>query len=772
MSVSTDISKSVPSKSVPKHTMLSMEKASNVYMHPPGRIKVILFQPNKTKAVVLPQAIISRGYVCEVSSSPESILTQLQDPLNQIVVVINIENNLHHSVQELLRQFQSIGLHNSVVMAILPHSRHKPSETLISNLQEAGISRIFTSDEGERRFFQELKLAEMNELRLKRILQFSQALKEAVDHSHDAIQVTNKDSSIIYVNKSFTELNGFTSEECLGRPASDILRCSDESKWSQDNGSKNVFAKKDYWEGECSIERRSGSASKQYIKLIPMKTASGEISHRVTIQRLLFAQDINSTGSPRQGNQKCNGTTPDSSTTHTLKTSTSRGSIGSQSKVIPLPETPLTRGVRTIMDARDNSVCPPEIRESLDKCLEIFRNVELYLPNVPYTGHPIGIVEGLLNRGRRYSLDSSKAVNYTSSHHHHSTTSTLPPDVQQCLETLHTWTFNIIQLEKVSHLQPLYYVGMSIFNEFHMCDALDVDDSVIGLWLKLMESNYHRKNTYHNSTHAADVLQGTAYLVRAFQSSKSEAHENKLEPLEIAALLITAVIHDVDHPGRTNAFLTNSGNSLAVLYNDRAVLENHHAAFSFKVTLQSKQHNIYQGIDNKTYHNLRSSIVDLVLATDMSKHFEHLAKFKGSQLVAQGDETPNSSSTNLTVQCNQEARMLMKRILVKCADISNASRPLELCKLWASKIAKEYFDQTNEEKEKNLPVVFPDFDQHTCNLPRTQVKFIDFFVSGLFNAWNSYCPIPVMMDHINFNYEYWKQQYDSSPNISEDETEN
>ena len=62
-----------------------------------------------------------------------------------------------------------------------------------------------------------------------------------------------------------------------------------------------------YWEGECSIERRSGLASKQYIKLIPMKTASGEISHRVTIQRLLFAQDISSTGSPRQGNQKCNG---------------------------------------------------------------------------------------------------------------------------------------------------------------------------------------------------------------------------------------------------------------------------------------------------------------------------------------------------------------------------------------------------------------------------------------------------------------------------------
>ena len=41
-----------------------------------------------------------------------------------------------------------------------------------------------------------------------------------------------------------------------------------------------------------------------------------------------------------------------------------------------------------------------------------------------------------------------------------------------------------------------------------------------------------------------------------------------------------------------------------------------------------------------------------------------------------------------------------------------------------------------------------------------------------FSLITGYCPIPVMMDHINFNYEYWKQQYDSSPNISEDETGN
>lgn len=64
----------------------------------------------------------------------------------------------------------------------------------------------------------------------------------------------------------------------------------------------------------------------------------------------------------------------------------------------------------------------------------------------------------------------------------------------------------------------------------------------------------------------------------------------------------------------------------------------------------------------------------------------------------------------------------MKRILVKCADISNPCRPQKLCKEWAERIAEEYFDQTDDEKRMNLPVVFPDFDRHTCNLPVTQVR--------------------------------------------------
>ena len=66
---------------------------------------------------------------------------------------------------------------------------------------------------------------------------------------------------------------------------------------------------------------------------------------------------------------------------------------------------------------------------------------------------------------------------------------------------------------------------------------------------------------------------------------RTERCKNLLSEFDMVASLIAAIIHDVDHPGRTNAFLCNSRHELALLYNDTAVLENHHVAKTFKLTL-------------------------------------------------------------------------------------------------------------------------------------------------------------------------------------------
>lgn len=39
---------------------------------------------------------------------------------------------------------------------------------------------------------------------------------------------------------------------------------------------------------------------------------------------------------------------------------------------------------------------------------------------------------------------------------------------------------------------------------------------------------------------------------------------------------------------------------------------------------------------------------------------------------------------------------ILKRMIIKCADISNPARPLPICQEWAYRIAEEYFTQVRE----------------------------------------------------------------------------
>ena len=63
------------------------------------------------------------------------------------------------------------------------------------------------------------------------------------------------------------------------------------------------------------------------------------------------------------------------------------------------------------------------------------------------------------------------------------------------------------------------------------------------------------------------------------------------------------------------------------MYNDESVLENHHLAVAFKL-LQSPDCDIFANLNKKQRQTLRKMVIDMVLATDMSKHMSLLADLK------------------------------------------------------------------------------------------------------------------------------------------------
>ncbi|VDP67888.1 unnamed protein product [Schistosoma mattheei] len=164
------------------------------------------------------------------------------------------------------------------------------------------------------------------------------------------------------------------------------------------------------------------------------------------------------------------------------------------------------------------------------------------------------------------------------------------PEIETCLSNFDKWDFNIFDLERLTSKKPLTYLGMKILDSFNALSVLRVPSQILVGWLTVIEEHYHVDNPYHNATHAGDVLQASAYflqhsLIRSICTNIDEV-----------ATLLAAIVHDVDHPGKTNPFLVNSNDPLAILYNDIAVLESHHAAVSFELTLRSPDINIFQNL--------------------------------------------------------------------------------------------------------------------------------------------------------------------------------
>eukprot|EP00074_Homo_sapiens_P098681 XP_016877797.1 high affinity cAMP-specific and IBMX-insensitive 3',5'-cyclic phosphodiesterase 8A isoform X1 [Homo sapiens] len=425
-------------------------------------------------------------------------------------------------------------------------------------------------------------------------------------------------------------------------------------------------------------------------------------------------------------------------------------------------EAPITKVINIINAAQESSPMP--VTEALDRVLEILRTTELYSPQFGAKDddpHANDLVGGLMSDGLRrlsgneYVLSTKNTQMVSSNIITPISLDDVPPRIARAMENEEYWDFDIFELEAATHNRPLIYLGLKMFARFGICEFLHCSESTLRSWLQIIEANYHSSNPYHNSTHSADVLHATAYFL-----SKERIKET-LDPIDEVAALIAATIHDVDHPGRTNSFLCNAGSELAILYNDTAVLESHHAALAFQLTTGDDKCNIFKNMERNDYRTLRQGIIDMVLATEMTKHFEHVNKFVNSinkplATLEENGETDKNQEVINTMLRTPENRTLIKRMLIKCADVSNPCRPLQYCIEWAARISEEYFSQTDEEKQQGLPVVMPVFDRNTCSIPKSQISFIDYFITDMFDAWDAFVDLPDLMQHLDNNFKYWK----------------
>ena len=85
-------------------------------------------------------------------------------------------------------------------------------------------------------------------------------------------------------------------------------------------------------------------------------------------------------------------------------------------------------------------------------------------------------------------------------------------------------------------------------------------------FLRRVESEYSTrdKNPYHSNIHGADVMQSTHALLQL----GGQDLELVYPPLEIYSILLSAILHDIRHPGQNNSYQITKRTDLARVYNN------------------------------------------------------------------------------------------------------------------------------------------------------------------------------------------------------------
>jgi hypothetical protein len=202
--------------------------------------------------------------------------------------------------------------------------------------------------------------------------------------------------------------------------------------------------------------------------------------------------------------------------------------------------------------------------------------------------------------------------------------------------------------------------------------------------------------------------------------------------VERVATDIAALGHDAGHFRRNNAFCINTGNYLALTYNDRSVLENMHAATCFQLMHQADR-NILETLSKENSRLFRDQVVDLILATDMASHFEFIGQFRLT-----------SNADNFDPE-GQKHRELVTKCCVKAADLGHTALPWDLHEPWVLRLLTEFYEQGDEERSLGFPVspMCSHIDASNLNeFKESQKGFLHFVVTPLYKELSV-----VLVDH-------------------------
>ncbi|KAM9314829.1 cGMP-specific 3',5'-cyclic phosphodiesterase [Pholidichthys leucotaenia] len=303
-------------------------------------------------------------------------------------------------------------------------------------------------------------------------------------------------------------------------------------------------------------------------------------------------------------------------------------------------------------------------------------------------------------------------------------------------ESLHVLDFNFSGFSLPEDLTTQATIRM--FLDLNLVQDFRIDYKSLCQWVLTVKRGYRNNVPYHNWNHALSTAQSMFAMLMA-----TEQLQNIFTRLEILALMIATLNHDVDHRGVNNSFIERTHQPLAQLYGHSS-LENHHYNLCLFI-LDNTGSQILSGLTAEEHSSVLHVIKRAILSTDLTVYMERKKEFFC---------LANKSGISWK---SEKQRDLLRSMLMTASDLSAITKPWPEQKKIASLVTMEFFAQGDKEREEfHIKPIDIMNRENSTRLPYMQVEYIDEICYPLYKTVSKMFPsCSPLLNGCKKNRENW-----------------
>eukprot|EP00980_Cylindrotheca_fusiformis_P017448 scaffold5439_cov132-Cylindrotheca_fusiformis.AAC.7 len=213
----------------------------------------------------------------------------------------------------------------------------------------------------------------------------------------------------------------------------------------------------------------------------------------------------------------------------------------------------------------------------------------------------------------------------------------------------------------------------------------------------------YNENSFHSFEHASHVTMSVTKLLGRIvapdidgSTDARNLHDHTYgitsDPLTQFAVVLSALLHDVDHSGVSNAQLVEEGVDIAKLYHNKSVAEQNSIDLSWTLLMLDRFAVLRQAIysTEDQLRRFRQLVVNTVLATDiMDKELQTIRKVRWDKAFSKPSNNRNNDDT-IVESTNRKATIVIEH-LIQASDVAHTMQHWHVYRKWNARLFFEMY---------------------------------------------------------------------------------